>query len=82
MALRLMILFGFIGFGWAVDGELAMAILFSAAAICSAIVHGASLIADGLRANVVVQAQLRAADREREISKEIHEHRASRGEST
>ena len=72
MAQGLMILFGFIGFGLAAEGQGSFAIVCSAAAICAAIYHGASVIADGFRANIIAQAQ---------ISKEMLEHRDSPGDS-
>ena len=81
MAYALMVVFGAIAFFMGVGGHWTLTISFSAASVCAAILHGASVIADGLRATVEAQAQLHEEERAREISKELHEYRESRPES-
>ena len=55
---------------------------FAAFSVCAAICHASTVIAEQLRVNAVAQADRHAEDREREIARELHEHRQEQAESS
>ena len=55
---------------------------FAAFSVCAAICQGSTVIAEQLRVNASAQEDRHAEDREREIARELHEHRPEQAESS